>query len=82
MTEKMRALRALFDAGECTVLEIVDATDIPSGRAFAALQALLRDQHAVSAPRDGHARYTITEAGRDHVNAWGSSPTGQETNRV
>lgn len=79
MTEKMRALHALSITGECTLFDIVDATDIPSGRAFAALQALLRERHAVSVTRDGHARYTATDAGRAHVDSWALTPTGQET---
>lgn len=82
MTEKMRALRALSTGGEATVLEIVDATNIPSGRAFAALQALVRDQYAVSVKRDGHARYTITNAGRTQVELWTVAPVGEELDHV
>lgn len=82
MTEKMRALHALSAHGECTVLEIVDATGIQSGRAFAALQALVRDQCAVSVKRDGHARYTITNAGREQVESWVVTPAGQEMDHV
>ncbi|MFJ3270971.1 hypothetical protein [Streptomyces sp. NPDC086776] len=82
MTEKMRALHALSIAGECTCLDIVDVTDIPSGRVFAALQALVRDGHAVSVRRDGHARYTITNAGRDQVDSWSIGPVGQGSDHV
>lgn len=82
MTEKMLALQALSTGGEATVLEIVDATDIPSGRAFAALQALVRDQCAVSVKRDGHARYTITNAGRAQVELWAVAPVEEELNHV
>ncbi|MFJ4739105.1 hypothetical protein [Streptomyces sp. NPDC088775] len=71
MTEKMRALRALSIAGECTLFDIVDATGIPSGRTFAALQALLRERCAVSMTRYGHARYTVTDTGRAQVDSWG-----------
>ncbi|MET8342489.1 hypothetical protein [Streptomyces microflavus] len=82
MTEKMRALQTLSTHGECTLLDIVDATGIESGRAFAALQALVRENHTVSAKRDGHARYTITNAGRERVDSWDRTPAGQEKNHV
>ncbi|MFB7311756.1 hypothetical protein [Streptomyces sp. NPDC056192] len=82
MTEKMRALHALSTAGECTCLDIVDVTGIPSGRVFAALQALVREECAVSVKRDGYARYTITNSGRDQVNSWKVTPVGQGSDHV
>ncbi|MGW5820606.1 hypothetical protein [Streptomyces noursei] len=82
MTEKMQALHALSVHGECTVLQIVDATGIQSGRAFAALQALVREQCAVSVKRDGHARYTITNAGRQTVESWELAPAQEEMDCV
>ncbi|MEU9050127.1 hypothetical protein AB0D37_06940 [Streptomyces sp. NPDC048384] len=82
MTEKMRTLHALSAHGECTVLQIVDTTGIQSGRAFAALQALVREQCAVSVRRDGHARYSVTDAGRQMVESWELAPTQEAMGRV
>ena len=82
MTEKMQALHALSVHGECTVLQLVDATGIQSGRAFAALQALVREQCAVSVKCDGPARYTITNTGRETVDSWELAPAQEEMDCV
>ncbi|MEW1922229.1 hypothetical protein [Streptomyces sp. NPDC088360] len=68
--------------GECTLLQIVDITAIQSGRAYAALQGLIREGCAVRAQRDGHARFTITNAGRETVESWNLTPKETEIGRV
>ncbi|WP_274032581.1 hypothetical protein [Streptomyces sp. MMBL 11-1] len=70
MTEKMQVLRWLHDQGEATLLQVVDGTNIPAGRAIAHLNALTRAQHTAKARRDRFDRYTITEAGREEVESW------------
>lgn len=80
MTETMRVLKFLRDQGECTLLQVVDGTDIPSGRAIAWLNALVRTQDAVKARRDHFDRFTITEAGRDRVES-GESPAAASSVR-
>ncbi|WP_328749342.1 MULTISPECIES: hypothetical protein [unclassified Streptomyces] len=82
MTEKMQALRALSAHGECTVLQIADATGIQSGRVFAALQALVREQCAVSAKREGDAFFSVTDAGRQMVESWELAPKQEEMGRA
>lgn len=67
MTENQQVLKFLHDWGEKTVLQMVDGTDIPASRAHAALEAHVRAGRAVKVHRDGFARYTITEAGTEHV---------------
>ncbi|MGW3860670.1 hypothetical protein ACWEDZ_04210 [Streptomyces sp. NPDC005047] len=80
MTETMRVLKCLREKGECTLLQVVDATDIPAGRTIAALGALTRSQDAVKTQRDGFARFTITNAGREKVESW-DIPTARPAQR-
>ncbi|MFE4527135.1 hypothetical protein ACFRMO_08045 [Streptomyces anulatus] len=70
MTETMQILKCLHAHGEQTLLQVVDATNIPAGRAIASLNALARTGAAVKARRDGFDRYTITNAGRETVKGW------------
>lgn len=70
MTETMLVLKCLHDHGECTLLQTVDATDIPSGRAIASLHSLVRAGDVAKARRDGFDRFTITDAGRRKVESW------------
>lgn len=70
MTEKMQVLLCLCVRGECTLLQLVDTTEIPSGRVFAALSALVREGSVARARRDRFDRYTATEAGRAQAETW------------
>ncbi|MGW1180176.1 helix-turn-helix domain-containing protein [Streptomyces drozdowiczii] len=74
MTEKMRVLLALLTHGECSADQIVQATGIPAGRAFAALQAHLR-AGLVDRDRCDAVRYRLTPAGRTTAGSWSPVPT-------
>jgi hypothetical protein len=70
MTEKMLALKALFDHGDCTLGQVAEVLEIPEGRAFAVLAALVRDGSAVKERQGDGVRYLPTEAGAEKVRAW------------
>ena len=67
VTPKMLALKALFDYGDCTLDQVGEVLEIPAGRAFAVLAALVRDGDAVKERHQGGARYLPTEAGKEKV---------------
>ncbi|MFC9505439.1 hypothetical protein [Streptomyces sp. NPDC057002] len=70
MTETMRVLKCLRDNEHCTLAQVAATTEIPTGRVFAALGALVRNRQAARVPREGLQRYTVTEAGRTQVESW------------
>ncbi|WP_167503195.1 hypothetical protein [Streptomyces malaysiensis] len=66
----MTTLRCLFDVGECTLLQVAEAADIPVGRSFAALASLVQAGDVAKTRRGDSARYTITKVGEAKVRTW------------
>jgi hypothetical protein len=70
MTETMHVLNYLHTEGECTLGELVEATDIPTNRVLAALGVLVRAQDAVQTRHDGGVHYSATYAGHSKAGTW------------
>ena len=71
MTVTMQVLKLLTDKGECTLGQVVDATEIPIARVVASLGTLARAQEVSRIPAEGGARYAATAKGSGKVASWG-----------
>lgn len=79
MTESEKVLECLNTRGECTLLQVVDATNIQADRVFSCLHSLVHTEDVVKSRRDHFDRFTITESGRARVEDWNllrPAPTG------
>lgn len=70
MTEKMLVLKCLFDHGDRTLAQVAEVLEIPQGRAYAHLTALVREEDAVKVRQDDVDLFQPTEAGEEKVRAW------------